>query len=287
MSTMCSVVYNDMLLDDEDQLRHFLNEEGLYKTLSLLEACRHNIPIPPTVLFYNLGDGALNSLLAKWSLPVTMRMDYKAFPQSKPLGGISLASRTGVRRIMRFLYKHKLYPLLHPYINRFDNIYSVGALIRQDSLSVDVEIVGRGFDAGDLRLGQSCPHQRYTIDLSEGIIKELELIGERQYSDERKARIVRRSQLKSYAQYADDKGELLNNLNVLPTPVVTGDDQSVPAIYSPIPGEHLRALSHIIEKVVLYVLQYLPYSNSYVASISYVKDKGWLLWDIYGSWYVR
>jgi hypothetical protein len=63
--------------------------------------------------------------------------------------------------------------------------------------------------------------------------------------------------------------------------------ERIPARYEKLPRSILSPLLPMIETIRFRVLSALPPSHVYVASFSYLPDRTWVLWDIYGDWYRR
>jgi len=99
-----------------------------------------------------------------------IRVDYKSRPSAKPLGGIQLQSLEIVDRVCASLFDQGCLPWLHPNLDRFEDLFSAGILLTEESDLAEFEIVGKGFDAGDLRLGKAIPHESFTASLETGAI---------------------------------------------------------------------------------------------------------------------
>jgi hypothetical protein len=266
----------------------FLRTHRWYKTLSLRVASRIGIPILPTILVDRQLDDA-QAVTDRVGVPAMIRVDYTTLPAEKPLGGIPLGSLTAIERVTKDLLKRKLYPLFHPHIDRFSNMYSVGILISPNSLELNLDIVGQGFDASDLRLGVASPHEAITYMLAEGQISERKIIRQEQYSVERQRRAERSERLRKYAEYVNHEGHLLASLRRFsPTEnEVIAAIKLIPAEYKIISSEQLSLLITFASRIRVSALPQLPGSEAYVASFSLLPGRGWILWDIYGSWYRR
>jgi len=266
-----------------------LRKEGLFKTLSLLLASRTRIKIPATLLMLEWNLVALKKIIAGWRKPVMVRVDYRTLPAKKPLGGIPVYSQQKITKVCNFLYEKGCLPLLHPHIDRFSDEYSAGVIIRRDESDCLVEIVGKGFDASDLRLGASSSHESMRAEIVSGSIVGRSEISQRAYARDRERRIVKAASLKRYTEYVNEEGRLLASLERFRK---QGHDTGgwktcIPLRYTKIPKSCLRELMEIVFVLYTEVVRGLPYAAEYVASLSHVEEKGWILWDVYASWYNR
>jgi len=267
----------------------FLKSRRLYKALSLLTAMRAGIPAPPSLLLLAAKEDAINDVIAKWGLPVMVRVDFSSRPHAKALGGIPLQSHASVMKVCRSILADGCYPLLHPHISRFDDVYSAGIGVLEDNSEVHIEVVGPGFDASDLRLGEGVPHERLTVAPLTLRVLGRDSITAENYSRARERRLAKISRLLEYEAYVQRRGSLLPSLESLPVHQAKGDHDlpSVPAGYAPLPPELLSSLLGITARVCTELVPELPVTKQLVASLSYVADRGWVFWDAYGSWYDR
>jgi hypothetical protein len=265
----------------------FLRDRRLLKTLSLLEARAADVPIPPTLLLLEPRPGTLRAFAAAHGGAVMMRMDYSTLSAPKPLGGIALFTDFSRERASAYLFAQNLFPLFHPNLDRFQDQYSAGLLLNTRSAGCRAEIVGPGFDASDLRLGASIPHESLSVDLARASVLTRSIISESGYEQQRSVRILTAKRFRAYTKFVNRTGRLLSSLDRL-----TGSSQSaaqphIPPSYCPMPDITLSKLLDIGTRIRLQVLDRLPRSEEFVASLSFVPKRGWLLWDIYGAWYHR
>lgn len=261
----------------------------LYKVLSLVEAARARIRVPPTLLLLGMNRKILSYVIKLWKLPLMVRMDFGSLPKRKTLGGIPIYSKSSLIAIAKFLFRENCYPIFHPHLDRFKDVYSVGIMIDPSSPVAHIEVVGKGFDASDLRLGESIPHESIKIDVFEFSILYRSFIS---HSDYLNAKIIRNEKvrkLQKYIKYANHKGKLLPSLNLSDkdTKNKIEDQVFIPERYIPLPDNHLSYLIEITSILYSKVLKNLPYSKTFVASLSYLAESGWVLWDVYGQWYRR
>ncbi|HWD92257.1 MAG TPA: hypothetical protein VG938_07905 [Verrucomicrobiae bacterium] len=267
----------------------FLLERGFFKTLSLLEAARAELNTPPTMLLLDGAYPPIGDIISRWGLPIMIRMDYGSFPKVKPLGGIPIYSLPAVKSISDSLFRGGLYPLLHPHIDRFTDIFSVGMIITRENSEVQMEIVGRGFDASDLRLGTAIPHESFVYDIHDDSISNRCQISPQEYKREKTERAKRIAQFECYIDYANREGRLLSSVgHFSPSPDrITNVVSLIPDSFTAIGRSEIKALAKFALKLQLEVLPKLPTSESFVASLSLVPRLGWILWDVYGHWYRR
>jgi hypothetical protein len=283
-------IIRDGQLDSEPTLdSRCLSDHGVFKTLSLLEATRAGLSIPPSVLLLDRSYAFIGDVASRWSLPMMIRMDYRSFPKVKPLGGIPIYSLAAVESVSEFLFSEQLYPLLHPHIDRFTDIFSVGILLTRTSSEVQIEIVGRGFDASDLRLGTAIPHESFAYDIHDDSISKRRQISSEQYQRERAERAKRIVQFQRYVDFANHEGRLLPSVEQFSasSDEIANAAKTIPEHFMPLGRREIRTLAGLALKLQLDVLPKLPHSESFVASFSLVPERGWVLWDVYGHWYKR
>lgn len=268
---------------------NLLQEKGLFKTLSLVLAARASVDVPPTLLMLVKRMDIVTRFTEDWGLPLMIRMDFSSLPDRKTLGGIPLYALRTIDLVSEFLLAQGCYPLFHPHLDRFDDIYSAGVIMERSNYTIRVEVVGKGFDASDLRLGRSTPHESLEFDLLENSVISRNIISNSVYSSEKAARERRIQQYIRYTNYANKTGRLLWSLEdvddyLLPHRV--GRIQ-LPDEYSPLSDSLLRSLVEAVWSLRTRVVSHLPPSESFVASFSLLPNRGWILWDVYGSWYKR
>ena len=277
-------VFEDDQIDTES-----LRSKRLFKTLSLVLAARNSIPVPQTLLMVASRPDVVKQIVDEWHLPVMIRMDYSSLPASKPLGGIPLRSVQAISAVANFLFQEGYFPLLHPHLDRFEDVYSVNMMVNRTDFKVLLEVVGRGFDASDLRLGAASPHESLTYDLVEDAVVGRRLISDSSYCRERVQRAERATRYKKYVEYANQTYRLLSSLKDLKVDDSRCEQEMllIPDSYSPLHKSHLRSLAEIAWQLRTGVVGILPPSESFVGSMSFLPEKGWVLWDIYGQWYRR
>lgn len=82
----------------------------------------------------------------------------------KPRGGFIIPTII-VENIVEKVIHEGWRVVLHPALNRTENIYSGHILISLDSNQAILEIVGKGFDLSDLSRGDNIPHERWVMNL--------------------------------------------------------------------------------------------------------------------------
>jgi hypothetical protein len=213
-------------------------------------------------------------------------MDYENFPNTnnKFIGGIPIYELDTLKKICRFLFNNKYIPVLQPYSNRFKNEYNMNCSLSNDNDELYIELAGKGFDAGDLRLGMTESHEKIVFDYKLWKILSREIISSQEYISSRKKRESYIARMETYIKYANNKNELLNDISTLEEEKV---DWELNKEYIPISKkaiEEIALLSYLIRKKILPLL---PFSKDYVASISILENRKMVLWDIYGKWYYR
>lgn len=263
-----------------------LRSRHLLKTLSLVLADLADVKVPAFLLLLGKRLDLIKSFADRWGYPLMVRMDYRRSPPRKPLGGIPLRNFEAVVQVCEYLFAAGCFPLFHPHIDRFKDLASAGILLRVNATDSDIEIVGKGFDAGDLRLGKASPHETLTIDLMHGTVKRRTVIAQSTYEQERRARAETTRKLQAYTEFANKSGRLLADLTQFeakPSEI----RPNIPYRYTPMPRKQVDELIGLARVLESKVISRLPRSTVYVASFSRVQDKSWVLWDVYGDWYKR
>lgn len=273
--------------EGDSNLARLLESRQLYKSLSLLLAQQADIKAPASLLLLALRRDLTAHFANHWGLPLMMRVDYRSRPKSKPIGGIPLYKLNTIYRVSEDLLKRHCFPLFHPHFDRFKDIYSLGAILSNASSTADVEVVGKGFDAGDLRLGQAIPHETFQLNLATGRPEHHNTISGDTYRRERTNRAARIVKLKAYADRVNETGSLVDPDTLGPNLQGPSGAVEIPQQYQAMPGSLIDNLLGILRNVKTAILPALPKSKIYVASASYLEKEGWMLWDVYGDWYQR
>ena len=281
-----SVVSNSGRLSASDALR-VLRERRLYKSLSLHTADAVGVPVLSSVLLLDPSDELLSTCLDAVGLPVMLRMDYSSLPSQKPLGGVPIYTPEAVSATAEHLWQLRLYPLFQTHVSRFLDLYSVGAVLTHDSSVALIEVVGPGFDASDLRLGFSDPHEWFRVDLVSSRVIEHGVASSDAYSRDRARRLLRIAKWRRYVELVNQTHQLLWSLDVIDSAVSASDKQLLPLHYVSLPRILLNSVIGYCRLLGRSAIQSLPSSPDYVASFSFTKHTGWVLWDLYGAWYRR
>jgi hypothetical protein len=276
------------VLVNQEVTADYLTGRRVYKTLSLLIAGSAGIPVPPFLLLLNENAEALTSFAGQWSTPLMLRVDYGRLPARKPIGGVAVHRIETMGRLCQFILAQGCYPLIHPDIDRFSDVYSCGVILTLKDLDAELEFVGEGFDAGDLRRGTSVPHEKMRLALPSRTLKEHSVIDQETYELERRRRARYSAALGQYTQELNRLGRARAAISVPRSgPLRAKDLERIPARYERVPSSILNSLIPLIETIKFRVLSTLPSSSVYVASFSYLPNRTWVLWDIYGQWYRR
>lgn len=280
---------NNKIYSGSNTAEKFLLSKNLLKSYSLLIASESGIKIPPTFLIVSDTPEFNQSFLKNWKLPIVVRVDYEKYPDSKFLGGIPLYSYSTCNKISTYILHNNCYPIFHPNIDRFQDVYSLGILLSPGSDEIIVEILGKGFDASDLRLGQFSPHEVISINIKDFKINFRKLITQNEYIDQRKLRSKKISKLHSYIKMVNKSFKLSVNIDQYIGITISKEeiDCIIPNIYNPLPDNLIQSIMEIAMIINLKVLPRLPSSKYFIASFSSVPNYGLILWDIYGSWYIR
>ncbi|MFH1526821.1 MAG: hypothetical protein ABIG69_09245 [Bacteroidota bacterium] len=283
------IVTKNEILKSSKAIEDILSRKKLYKSLSLFYSSLDDIFIPPTILLLEFNPDFTREVISRWKLPLMIRMDYEVLPQNKTLGGIPIYNYKNIKSVSNFLFKENCYPVLHTHIDRFQDLYSVGILLNKNDYNCLFEIVGEGFDASDLRLGSSLPHETIEFNLLEEAIVNRNIISDKEYEKDRIGRQNKIYRFKKYIDFVNKNGYLLSSLERFneSNDISSKENYVIPKTYKPISRSQLKTLSNIAFMVKTKILPKLPVSEFYVASFSLTLKTSWVLWDIYGSWYKR
>ena len=105
------------------------------------------------------------------------------------------------------------------------------------------------------------------------------------YIRERNKRLIKCKKISQYIEYVNKKNKLLDSFDIFKEQ--NDISHNISKNYSPMPLFIASELVKINKDIYTHVINMLPYSKSFVASLSYINNVGWILWDIYGSWYRR
>ncbi len=287
LATLIVTTSSEIWYDDKVDV-DFLRTKGLYKTLSLALAAQNSIKIPPTLLMIDQNDNVLLELAKNWHLPLMIRLDYSSYPNPKPLGGIPLNSLKSLSKITNNLFINNCFPLLHPNINRFENIYSANVMLNSSEYNACFEIVGKSFDASDLRHGVGTLHEYFIYNLIENKINERYIIEDKRYDLERVNRAQRIARLKQYIKLANKNGYLSSSLAEydVSDEQIYKEIKTIPIQYIPLNKSKIKHLVQLAWNI-RNIIPILPTTKNYIGSVSLVPNVGWILWDIYGEWYKR
>jgi hypothetical protein len=273
---------------DHEVSAGLLESHRAFKTLSLLLADIAGVNVPASLLLLARRADIASDFARVWGYPLMIRLDYRQYPRKKPLGGIPIYRHDIVVRVCDYIFEQACFPLFHPHIDRFQDLHSVGILLNKSDYQAEVEVVGPGFDAGDLRRGIAIPHERLSLDLASGTVKRRTVIPALEYGRDRAIRVMTATKLASYIDSVNRSGVLASDLNGIDPGPKRGVGRAViPEKYTELPCELVEALIEIGAALWTSVIPALPQSKSYVASLSCVEGRGWVLWDVYGEWYRR
>jgi hypothetical protein len=270
-------------------LPELLRSRGLYKSLSLALAHREGINVPSSLLLLALRNDLIELFANEFRLPLMIRVDYQSRPNAKPLGGIQLRSLEIIDRVCANLFNQACLPLLHPNLDRFEDVFSVGVLLTEDNDQAEFEVVGKGFDAGDLRLGEAIPHESFAVSLDAGTVHRHWVIDDEVYRQQSKIRRARARKLRAYTDFVNKSGQMLSDLSRFDDSDSSSvsTEIAIPVHYDAMPQNLFGELVLVIRRLKSGVLRGLPKSKVYVASLSCLPNGDWVLWDVYGDWYFR
>jgi hypothetical protein len=262
----------------------FLIKNSYYKSYSLFMANNNNINILDTLILTSVDSvDVLEEYLNCLSEPIMLRMDYASLSDSKYIGGIPVYTLSALKKICLFLFNNGYIPVLQPYPDRFRNLYGISCLVSNNNDELTIEVVGNGFDAGDLRLGLSKPHEEIVYDCNDWEILSKEIISSDEYLNSKVKRELYSGKMEAYIKYVNSKYELLKNINNFKE----GDIRKLNDNYSPVTRQIIDEAAFLSNVMRMKILPLLPFSQDYIISFSVLENGEITLWDIYGKWYYR
>ena len=277
-----------IVLDNKKNIKSpgdYLIKYNYYKSYSLFLAYSKNINILNTLILTTADSiEILDIYLKGFSFPIMLRMDYSNFQNSKFIGGIPVYTLSTLKKICLFLFNNGYIPVLQSYANRFENIYSFGCSINKKDDELIIEFVGKGFDAGDLRLNLTNPHQIIRYDCTNWKILS-NVIKNDEYLYAKEKRELYTGKMETYFKYANSEYKLLNgkDFNLLEV----GNSKILNDEYIPVTKNQIEEAAYFSFNMKKNIMISLPFSKDYIASFSVLEGKKCVLWDIYGEWYHR
>jgi hypothetical protein len=277
-----------IVIDNKKEVKSpedFLLNNNYYKSYSLFLAHANSISILDTLILASIDSiDVLENYMNHFSNQIMIRMDYASLNGSKFIGGIPVNTLIALKKICLFLFDNGYIPVLQAYTNRFENLYSFGCLIKNMDDELIIEFVGKGFDAGDLRLNLTNPHQKIRYDCTNWKIVSNEIIQD-EYVKAKEKRESYIGKMETYIKYVNSESKLLISKDL---DLLEGENRKtlnkeyIPATKCEI--QEAAFLSYIIKTKIIPLL---PFSQDYIASFSILENKKCVLWDIYGKWYQR
>jgi len=264
----------------------FLLKSGYYKSYSLFMANNNDISILDTLILTSVDSiDVLEEYIKCFSEPIMLRMDYASLSgcTSKYIGGIPVYTLSALKKICIFLFDNGYIPVLQPYPDRFKNLYGISCLLTIKDDELTIELVGKGFDAADLRLGLTNPHEKIVYDCNTWEILSREIISSHEYLNSKSKRELYTGKIEAYINYVSNENKLLKSIDSLKEDSIKKlSDNYIPATKHII--DEAAFLSNIIS---MKILPSLPFSQDYIISFSVLENLKFTLWDIYGKWYIR
>jgi hypothetical protein len=264
--------------------KDFLFYNSYYKSYSLYLAYINDISILDTLILTSPDSiEVLEEYINCFPYPMMLRMDYANLANSKYIGGIPIYSLSTLKKICLFLFENGYIPVLQPYANRFENLYSFScSLSKKDNEEFNIEFVGKGFDAGDLRLGLITPHEEIEYDCTNWKILSRKIRFD-EYLNSKLKRELYMGKMETYIKYVNSENKLLKDINILKEE----NNKKLNDEYIPATKWVIEEAAFLLYIIKLKIIPALPPSQDYVVSFSMLEDKKYVLWDIYGTWYIR
>ena len=195
-----------------------------------------------------------------------MRTDGRGTPATTPPGGYMVRQENSGLVLEQVLDRGCILLILEPH-DRFRNLYGANVGFFANDEGGHLEVVGPGFDVGDLNRGLQSPHEWTMLDSREGRLSPRP--GGWSRIDE-----------KAYKDAIDSRSQFVSS-----QPAWKGVEASLtpelPASYVPMPDGIRRALLKDVRELPM-LLQAMGISAEASLSASYVMEppEGWLYWDV-------
>ncbi|NPA98247.1 MAG: hypothetical protein GXO43_02610 [Crenarchaeota archaeon] len=279
---------------ESSPLLDYLLRLKLLKSYVIALLSSYKIPTPHTILIVDYDEAAIRDVVRTLGLPLLVRFDYTEFTTDKPVGGILIYNYDALLKLVRNSAQKHIYVLLSEPFSRFQNVYSANCLLTRGGNEIVIEVVGRGFDLKDLRHGNIKPHEVMIIDITTGTVISRNIIGEEEYRKSIEYRIDKVKKILTYEKLVNIEGRPLSLKELLslkpPGNIYqssTGKGLEIPERYTEMPHNVIEEMVSLLKEINSKVVPRLPRSKTYVVSMSYIKRRGWIVWDIYGGWYLR
>jgi len=220
--------------DQAENLR-ILRERKLYKIYSLLLIQKAGMRTAPTFVILDKKPNNLKKILSQWEFPLLLRFDFASARNSDlVIGGALIQTPQAVERIAIDILQRGFTPFFCVSPDRHNNLYSASVVMARHSNEIMIELVGEGFDAGDLKRGVISPHETLSYDTASDEISGKRIIQEADYQTSRLERTRRVAQISAYSDFVNKEGHTLANFDNL-----TSSDEEIQKALEVIP-EHYR-----------------------------------------------
>lgn len=276
------VINNKEIIQSPD---HFLLEKKYYKSYALFLAHKNNIRVSDTLILTSVDSiDVVETYLDGFNEPIMLRMDYECLSNRKYVGGIPIYSLNALKKTCLFLFKNNFIPILQPYADRYKNTYNANCSLTNNADVVYIELLGNGFDAGDLRLGLINSHEEIQYDFTEWKLLSRRIITSDEYLISKSKRETYITKMEKYIEYVNKKNKLLDDISNMRG---EKDNHKLNDEYIPISKEFIMETAYLSYIIKNKIIPSLPYSQDYIASISIMENGNHVLWDVYGRWYFR
>jgi hypothetical protein len=290
----------DEATTDLDEI--IIDLDGYWKFQSILYLKKLGLPILGGIIATRWNDevhSAIVNLCKRkgWDV-LLLRHDKKPESPPYPMGGYLVPLESLHKEASKYFELGRILFLLEP-CSPFDNSYNINTLFENDQ-SLLLEIVGPGFDAGDIQRGHVTPHEMIQIDRTtlktemptsrsafEQVVKRAFITNQRSYEHSVRQRYIKiAKRLKDLGEVAFEEQETReDDLVAMAKKYLQGNGYLMLSLnetsYTPIPIGYLYELCSHIHNLPERLQQYANRGLPFVVSSSYVKKGTKLVfWDI-------
>ncbi|MCJ7633142.1 hypothetical protein MUP77_12220 [Candidatus Bathyarchaeota archaeon] len=282
--------------------RIIIDLDGYWKFQSILYLKKLGLPVLDGIIATRWNDEVHSAIINfcrhnGWDA-LLLRHDKKPERPPYPMGGYLVPLEEIQKEASKYFEIGRILFLLEP-CSSFDNSYNINALFENDH-GLLLEIVGPGFDAGDLQRGYMTPHEMIQIDRTmlktgipasqstfEQIIKRTILANQRSYENSVRQRYLKiAKRLKDLGKTSFGEQETRED-DLITMAKKYLQDNGYPVLslnetnYTPIPIDYFYEICSHIYNLPERLQHYVNHGLPFVVSSSYVKKGTKLVfWDI-------
>lgn len=230
-----------------------------------------------------------NELQAFDSNGVVVRSDSNINLFKKPQGGFIYNKDSIENQVKRILKDNRIPFLLEP-ASRYDDIYSGNLLFIKENNDVIWEIVGPGFELGDISRGTHSPHEIFYLpksklgkELSYSCMKNHTVIKSEEYSfswRKRVEKIYKFRYKKNIGEFESTSNKVKTFLDKNHHPLLYSSEKS----YKPISIHDVNCVNRYFLNIEPSLRKFKMQSDIFVISFSFTLNYGLIFWDIFSPY---